>query len=71
VKTPEYFSEFQSLRLNYPEIQLSNDSSEMVGWHPDQGHRRIETAGVAALRRGFQSTENADMGVKMPFQIDH
>jgi hypothetical protein len=50
---------------------LPNGRLEAVGWGPDQGRRMIETGGVAALRRGFQSSENADMGLKMPFPNNH
>jgi hypothetical protein len=39
----------------------------MAACGSDQGRSVIETTGVAALRRGFQQGENADMGRKMPF----
>jgi hypothetical protein len=44
---------------------------EMVDCGSDQGRSDFETAGVAALRRGFQKSENADMGRKMPFPDGH
>ena len=47
---------------------LLRASIEMVGCGSDQGRRDIGTGGVAALRRGIQYLENADMGHKMPFR---
>jgi hypothetical protein len=51
----------------------------MVGCGSDQGRSEVETrrrsleseAGVAALRRGFRPSENADLGHKMPFMDGH
>jgi hypothetical protein len=43
----------------------------MVDCGSDQGCSQLETAGVAALRRGFPIGENADMGHKMPFMDEH
>jgi hypothetical protein len=40
---------------------------EMVDFGSVQGRSHIETAGVAALRRGFQWSQNADLDRKMPF----
>jgi hypothetical protein len=40
---------------------------QMVDLGSGQGRREVETAGVAALRRGSQPTENAGLGQKMPF----
>jgi hypothetical protein len=42
--------------------------SEMVDFGSSQGRSDVESAGVAALRRGIQQSENAGMGQKMPFQ---
>jgi len=39
----------------------------MVDFVSGQGRSEIETAGVVALRRGFQSSKNAGVGRKMPF----
>jgi hypothetical protein len=39
----------------------------MVACGSDQGRSDFETAGVAWLRRGFQKSENAELGRKMPF----
>jgi hypothetical protein len=52
-------------------IFLNSVHSEMVDCGSDQGRSDFETAGVAALRRGFQKRENADMGRKMPFPDGH
>jgi hypothetical protein len=38
-----------------------------VDFSSGQGRSEIETAGVAALRRGFQQSENTGLGQKMPF----
>jgi len=43
----------------------------MVDFGSGQGRSEIETAGVLALRRGFQSSENAGLGRKMPFLDGH
>ena len=40
---------------------------EMVDCGPDQGRSEVETAGAAGLRRGFQPSENTELGRKMPF----
>jgi hypothetical protein len=40
--------------------------SEMVGFGSGQGRSILETAGVAALRRGSQGRENAGRSRKMP-----
>jgi hypothetical protein len=42
----------------------------MVDCGSGQGRSNVETAGVAALRRGFQHRENAGLGRKMPFVGD-
>jgi hypothetical protein len=42
----------------------------MVDFGSGQGRSEVETAGVAALRRGFQPSENAGMGQKMPFLMN-
>jgi hypothetical protein len=42
---------------------------ERVDCGSDQGRRANETAGAAALPRGFQLNENADMSRKMPFPV--
>ena len=44
---------------------------EMVDFGSGQGRSEIETAGVVALRRGFQSSENVGLGRKMPFLDGH
>jgi hypothetical protein len=59
-----------------PSIPLSSRQPvsvhpEMVGCGSDQGRSEVETAGVAALRRGFQPSENAELGHKMPFMDGH
>ena len=43
----------------------------MVDFGSGQGRSSLETAGVAGLRRGFQSCENAGRGRKMPFWVGH
>jgi hypothetical protein len=43
----------------------------MVDFGSGQGRSDVETAGVAALRRGIQQSENAGMGQKMPFLNGH
>ncbi len=45
--------------------------SEMVGCGPDQGRSEVDTAGVAALRRGCQPSENTELGRKMLFLDGH
>jgi hypothetical protein len=44
-------------------------SLEAVACGSGQGRSEIETAGVAAHRRGFQYSKNAGLGRKMPFPI--
>jgi hypothetical protein len=44
---------------------------EMVDFGSGQGRSDFETAGVAALRRGFRKSENAGLGQKMPFLDGH
>jgi hypothetical protein len=39
----------------------------MVDVGSGQGRNDVETGGGAALRRGFQQSENAGLGRKMPF----
>ncbi len=41
--------------------------SEMIDFGSGQGRRLFATTGVAALRRGLQKDENADLARKMPF----
>jgi hypothetical protein len=43
----------------------------MVDCGPDQGRSEVETTGVAALRRGFQPSENTELGRKMPLMDGH
>jgi hypothetical protein len=43
----------------------------MVDSGPDQGRRIVETAGVAALHRGFQPAENTELNRKLPFMDGH
>jgi hypothetical protein len=43
----------------------------MVDHGSGQGRRVFETAGVAALRRGFRKPENAGMKREMPFMDGH
>jgi hypothetical protein len=51
----------------------------MAGCGSDQGRSEVETrrrsleseASAAALRRGFQPSENAELGRKMPFIDGH
>jgi hypothetical protein len=43
----------------------------MVDCGPDQGRSDFETAGVAALRRGFQRSEITELDRKMPFMDGH
>jgi hypothetical protein len=43
----------------------------MADFGSGQGRRNIETAGVAALRRGFQYFENTGLGRKMAFMGRH
>ena len=50
----------------YPDA-LNSVYPEMVDFGSGQGRSEVETAGVAALRRGFQPSENAGLGRKMPF----
>jgi hypothetical protein len=39
----------------------------MVDFGSGQSRSEFEAAGVARLRRGFQMSENADLGQKTPF----
>jgi hypothetical protein len=39
----------------------------MVSFGSGQGRREVETGGVAALRRGFQPSDNAGLDRKAPF----
>jgi hypothetical protein len=43
----------------------------MVDFGSGQGHSDFETAGAVGLRRGFQKSENAGLGQKMPFMDGH
>jgi hypothetical protein len=43
----------------------------MVDFGSGQGRSEFATAGVAALRRGLQRSENAGLGRKMPFLDGH
>jgi len=43
----------------------------MVDLGSGQGRSDFATAGVAALRRGLQKSENAGLGRKMPFMDGH
>jgi hypothetical protein len=43
----------------------------MEDFGSDQGRNEFETAGVVLLRRGFQKSENAALGQKMPFVDGH
>jgi len=36
-----------------------------------QGRNDVDTGGVTALRRGYQQSENVDLGRKMPFPDEH
>jgi hypothetical protein len=44
---------------------------EMVDFGPGQGRSDFATGGVARLRRGWQKSENAGPGRKMPFLDGH
>jgi len=48
-----------------------NARPEMVNCGSGQGRSEFETGGLAALRRGFQLSENAGLGRKMPFLVGH
>jgi hypothetical protein len=43
----------------------------MVDIGSEQGLSNFETAGIAGLCRGFQKSENAALGQKMPFVDGH
>ena len=43
----------------------------MVDLGSGQGRSDFATAGVAALRRGLQKSDNAGLGRKMPFMDGH
>jgi len=43
----------------------------MVDFGPEQGLSEFETAVVVRLLRGFQMSENAALGQKMPFMDGH
>jgi hypothetical protein len=43
----------------------------MVDFGSEQGLSDFETAGIAWLFRGFQKSENAALGRKMPFPDGH
>jgi hypothetical protein len=43
----------------------------MVDFGSEQGLSDFETAGIASLFRGFQKSENAALGQKMPFPDGH
>ena len=59
--------------LNYHKIQdiLTSVQPEMVDFGFGQGRSDFEAAGVVRLRRGFQKSENAGRGRKMPFLDGH
>jgi hypothetical protein len=50
---------------------LNRVHSEMVDFGSEQGRSYFVTAGVAALRRGLQNSENAGLDRKMPFLDGH
>ena len=43
----------------------------MVDFGSGPGRSLFVTGGVAALRRGLQNDENADLGRKMPFPVGY
>jgi hypothetical protein len=43
----------------------------MADFGSGQGRSDDETGGAAGLRRGFQKSENAGQGQKMPFMDGH
>jgi hypothetical protein len=49
------------------ETYLIRACPETVDFGSGQGRSDSETGGVAVLRRGFQKSENAGLGQKMPF----
>jgi hypothetical protein len=53
------------------ETYINSVHPEMVDLGSGQGRREFETAGVARLGRGFQMSENAGLGRKMPFMDGH
>ena len=52
-------------------IESSGGYPKMVAHGSGQGRSNVETGGVAALRRGFQQSENTGLGRKMPFMHGH
>jgi hypothetical protein len=52
-------------------MPLNSVHPEMVDFGLGQGRSDFETAGVVMLRRGFQKSENAGLGRKMPFMDGH
>jgi hypothetical protein len=59
---------FSGLRIrNRRRLKILGFCSEMIAFDSGQGRSGFETAGDAALRRGFQVRENTGLGRKMPF----
>ena len=57
--------------INIHEQTLYSVRQEMVDLGSGQGRSDFATAVVAALRRGLQKSENADLERKMPFIDGH
>jgi hypothetical protein len=61
----QYVAELSRFELPY------SVHPELVDCGSSQGRSVLETAGVAALRRGFPKRENAGLGRKMPIMGGH
>ncbi len=52
-------------------IKLTSVRPQMVDIGSEQGLSNFETADITGLFRGFQKSENAALGQKMPFVDGH
>jgi hypothetical protein len=68
--TSMFYNLFAGLPSRFP-VFFVTALKNRVGWGSDQDRSDLETAGVAAQRRGFPNRENADLGRRMPFFEGH
>jgi hypothetical protein len=67
----EFDFQFAHYRVKTTDNSQQRVHPEMVDFGSGQGRSDVETGGVAALRRGYQQSENAGLGQKMPFMDGH
>jgi tRNA G46 methylase TrmB len=68
---PKFSAKRTAMHLKFEKIWPQSVHPEIVDLGSGQGRSEFETAGVAVLRRGFQMSENIDLGQKMLFLVGH